>query len=50
MMPMSLGSLIPYSLKTMRPCLDISEANISSTYNLTYFNKHSDLLIGVEVI
>lgn len=27
-MPMSFGSLIPNSLKTKRPCLDISQANI----------------------
>lgn len=46
-MPMSFGSLIPNSLKTKRPCLDISQANIS--INMQY-SKNSRVLIGVEVI
>lgn len=50
MMPMSFGSLTFCSLKTKRPCLDIGQANISSTlyFNVQY-GKHSDVLIGVEV-
>lgn len=46
-MPMSFGSLIPNSLKTKRPCLDISQANIF--INMQY-SKNTHVLIGVEVI